>query len=204
MSELLKRHAHRLLGHEEVQLLLDRLAGKAPKLVENLTAAVSMAVIVKVMQELLAEGVPVRNMRTIAETLAEHAARTQDPIALLAHVREALGTSIVQAIYGLRTELPVITLDPKLEQLLNDSIKGGQDGTPSFEPALADKLHVALVDVSQQQQVRGDPAVLLVSGPLRAWLARLTRFGVPNLHVLAYGEIPHDKSLRVASTVGGN
>jgi flagellar biosynthesis protein FlhA len=204
MSELLKRHAHQLLGHEEVQLLLDRLAGKAPKLVENLTAAVSMAVIVKVMQELLAEGVPVRNMRTIAETLAEHAARTQDPIALLAHVREALGTSIVQAIYGLRTELPVITLDPKLEQLLNDSIKGGQDGTPSFEPALADKLHVALVDVSQQQQVRGDPAVLLVSGALRAWLARLTRFGVPNLHVLAYGEIPHDKSLRVASTVGGN
>jgi flagellar biosynthesis protein FlhA len=204
MSELLKKHAHQLLGHEEVQLLLDRLAGKAPKLVENLTAALSTAVIVKVMQELLAEGVPIRNMRTIAETLAEHAARTQEPAALLAQVREALGTSIVQAIYGLRPELPVITLDPKLEQLLNDSLKTAQGGAPSFEPALADKLHGALVEVSQQQQMRGDPAVLLVSGALRAWLARLTRFGVPNLHVLAYGEIPHDKSLRVASTVGGN
>jgi len=204
MSELLKKHAHQLLGHEEVQLLLDRLAGKAPKLVENLTGALSTAVIVKVMQELLAEGVPIRNMRTIAETLAEHAARTQEPAALLAQVREALGTSIVQAIYGLRPELPVITLDPKLEQLLNDSLKTAQGGAPSFEPALADKLHGALVEVSQQQQMRGDPAVLLVSGALRAWLARLTRFGVPNLHVLAYGEIPHDKSLRVASTVGGN
>jgi flagellar biosynthesis protein FlhA len=156
------------------------------------------------MQELLAEGVPVRNMRTIAETLAEHAAQSQDPAVLLGQVREALGTSIVQRIYGLRAELNVITLDPKLEQLLGESLKNAQGGAPSFEPALADKLHQALVAVAQQQQTRGDPAVLLVSGPLRPWLARLTRFSVPNLHVLAYGEIPHDKSLRVASTVGGN
>jgi flagellar biosynthesis protein FlhA len=205
LSELLKRHAHQLLGHEEVQRLLDRLAEKAPKLVENLTpTALPMAVVVKVMQELLAEGVPVRNVRTLAETLAEHAAQSQDPAVLLGHVREALGTSIVQRIYGLRAELNVITLDPKLEQLLGESLKNAQGGAPSFEPALADKLHQALVAVAQQQQTRGDPAVLLVSGPLRPWLARLTRFSVPNLHVLAYGEIPHDKSLRVASTVGGN
>jgi flagellar biosynthesis protein FlhA len=202
LSELLKRHAHQLLGHEEVQHLLDRLAKTAPKLVENLTpGALSLGVVVKVMQELLLDRVPVRNIRTIAETLAEHAGRTQDPIVLLGHVREALGSSIVQSIYGLRTELPVITLDASLEQLLRDGFKGGDAG-PTFEPSLADRLHGALLDAAQQQELRGEPAVLLVPTQLRPWLARFTRHGAPNLTVLAYGEIPHNKSLRVVASVG--
>jgi flagellar biosynthesis protein FlhA len=204
LSELLKRHAHQLLGHEEVQQLLDRLAKTAPKLVENLTpGALPLGVVVKVMQELLVDRVPVRNIRTIAETLAEHAGRTQDPSALLAHVREALGGSIVQGIYGLRDELPVITLDPSLEQLLRDGVKGvAGEGGPSFEPSLADRLHGALVEAAQQQELRSDPAVLLVPTVLRPWLARFVRHGVPNLAVLAYGEIPHSKSLRVVASVG--
>jgi flagellar biosynthesis protein FlhA len=202
LSELLKRHAHQLLGHEEVQHLLDRLAKTAPKLVENLTpGALTLGVVVKVMQELLIDRVPVRNIRTIAETLAEHAGRTQDPLALLGHVREALGSSIVQSIYGLRNELPVITLDTSLEQLLRDGFKGG-DATAAFEPGLADRLHGALLDAAQQQELRGEPAVLLVPRELRPWLARFTRHGAPNLTVLAYGEIPHNKSLRVVASVG--
>jgi flagellar biosynthesis protein FlhA len=191
LSELLKRHAHQLLGHEEVQHLLDRLAKTAPKLVENLTpGALPLGTVVKVMQELLVDRVPVRNIRTIAETLAEHAGRTQDATALLGHVREALGGSIVQGIYGLRDELPVITLDPSLEQLLRDGFKGGDLG-PTFEPGLADRLHGALLDAAQQQELRSEPAVLLVPKELR-----------PNLTVLAYGEIPHNKSLRVVASVG--
>jgi len=202
LSELLKRHAHQLLGHEEVQQLLDRLAKTAPKLVENLTpGALTLGVVVKVMQELLVDRVPVRNIRTIAETLAEHAGRTQDPAMLLAHVREALGGSIVQSVYGLRDELPVITLDPSLEQLLRDGFKGG-DGSPTFEPSLADRLHGALLDAAQQQELRGEPAVLLVPTQLRPWLARFTRHGAPTLAVLAYGEVPHNKSLRVVASVG--
>jgi flagellar biosynthesis protein FlhA len=202
LSELLKRHAHQLLGHEEVQQLLDRLAKSAPKLVENLTpGALPLGVVVKVMQELLVDRVPVRNIRTIAETLAEHAGRTQDPAVLLAHVREALGGSIVQGIYGLRDELPVITLDPSLEQLLRDGFKGGE-GAPTFEPSLADRLHGALLDAAGQQELRGEPAVLLVPTQLRPWLARFTRHGAPNLAVLAYGEVPHNKSLRVVASVG--
>jgi flagellar biosynthesis protein FlhA len=201
LSELLKRHAHQLLGHEEVQQLLDRLAKSAPKLVENLTpGALPLGVVVKVMQELLVDRVPVRNIRTIAETLAEHAGRTQDPAVLLAHVREALGGSIVQSIYGLRDELPVITLDPSLEQLLRDGFEG--EGAPTFEPSLADRLHGALLDAAGQQELRGEPAVLLVPTQLRPWLARFTRHGAPNLAVLAYGEIPHNKSLRVVASVG--
>ena len=202
LSELLKRHAHQLLGHEEVQQLLDRLAKSAPKLVENLTpGALPLGVVVKVMQELLVDRVPVRNIRTIAETLAEHAGRTQDPALLLAHVREALGGSIVQGIYGLRDELPVITLDPSLEMLLRDGFKGGEGG-PTFEPSLADRLHGALLDAAGQQELRAEPAVLLVPTQLRPWLARFTRHGVPNLAVLAYGEVPHNKSLRVVASVG--
>ena len=204
LSELLKRHAHQLLGHEEVQQLLQRLARSAPKLVENLTpGALPLGVVVKVMQELLLDRVPVRNIRSIAETLAEHAAHTQEPALLLAHVREALGGSIVQSIYGLREELPVITLEPTLEQLLRDGTKTAGDGSPSFEPGLIDRLHTALIEAVQQQEMRGDPAVLLVPPVLRPWLSRLTRHGIPNLAVLAYGEIPHNKSLRVAATVGG-
>ncbi len=204
LSELLKGHAHQLLGHEEVQQLLDRLAQTAPKLVENLTpGSLPLGVVVKVMQDLLAEKVPIRNVRTIAETLAEHAARSQDPAALLAATREALGGSIVQSVYGLRDELPVITLDPALEQLLKDSVQAAQDGAPSFEPGLADKLHGALVEAAQRQEMSGDPAVLLVAAPLRPWLARLTRYSIANLQVLAYGEIPQDKRLRVVTSVGG-
>jgi flagellar biosynthesis protein FlhA len=204
LSELLKRHAHQLLGHEEVQQLLDRLAKTAPKLVENLTpGALTLGVVVKVMQELLLDRVSVRNVRTIAETLAEHAGRTQDPVALLAHVRESLGSSIVQGLYGLRDELQVITLDPTLEQLLREGLKSGADAGPSFEPGLADRLHAALIEAAQQQELRSEPAVLLVPTVLRPWLARFTRHGVPNLAVLAYGEIPHNKSLRVVASVGG-
>jgi flagellar biosynthesis protein FlhA len=153
------------------------------------------------MQELLVDRVPVRNIRTIAETLAEHAGRTQDPTLLLAHVREALGGSIVQGIYGLRDELPVITLDPSLEMLLRDGFKAGEGG-PTFEPSLADRLHGALLDAASQQELRAEPAVLLVPTQLRPWLARFTRHGVPNLAVLAYGEVPHNKSLRVVASVG--
>jgi flagellar biosynthesis protein FlhA len=203
LSELLKRHAHQLLGHEEVQQLLDRLAKSAPKLVENLTpGALTLGVVVKVMQDLLVDRVPVRNIRTIAETLAENAARSQDPSVLLAHVRESLGSSIVQSIYGLRDELPVITLDPTLEQMLRDGLKAGAEAGPSFEPGLADRLHGALADAAQQQEMRSEPSVLLVPTVLRPWLARFTRHGLPNLAVLAYGEIPTTKSLRVVASVG--
>ena len=129
LSHLLQSHAHELLGHEEVQQLLNRLAKSAPKLIEDLVPKLlPMSVVVKVLQYLLLERVPIRNLRTICETLAELAPKTQDPVALVAAVRVALGRSIVQNIGGLRQELPVITLDPALEQVLQDSMAGGARG----------------------------------------------------------------------------
>src|SRR5580658_14597 len=202
LSHLLQSHAHELLGHEEVQQLLNRLGKSAPKLVEDLVPKLlPMSVVVKVMQLLLLERVPIRNVRTICETLAELAPKTQDPAVLVAAVRVALGRSIVQNIGGLREVLPVITLDPSLEQVLQDSMAGGADA-PGFEPGLADKIQQTLIDRTRKQEAAGEPAVLLVAPKIRPWVARLMRYASPTLSVLAYNEIPESRRIRVISAVG--
>ncbi len=203
LSHLLQSHAHELLGHEEAQQLLNRLGKSAPKLIEDLVPKLlPMSVVVKVLQYLLLERVPIRNLRTICETLAELAPRTQDPLALVAAVRIALGRSIVQNIGGLRQELPVITLDPALEQVLQDSMAGGGDGSPGFEPGLADRVQTALADSTRRQEAAGEPAVLLVAPKIRPWIAKLMRHSTPSLAVLAYNEIPENRRIRVIAAVG--
>jgi flagellar biosynthesis protein FlhA len=203
LSHLLQSHAQELLGHEEVQQLLNRLGKSAPKLIEDLVPKLlPMSVVVKVLQYLLLERVPIRNLRTICETLAELAPKTQDPIALVATVRIALGRSIVQNIGGLRHELPVITLDPALEQVLQDSMAAGGDAAPGFEPGLADRVQTALADSTRRQEAAGEPAVLLVAPKIRPWIAKLMRHSTPSLAVLAYNEIPENRRIRVIAAVG--
>jgi flagellar biosynthesis protein FlhA len=203
LSHLLQSHAHELLGHEEVQQLLNRLGKTAPKLIEDLVPKLlPMSVVVKVLQYLLLERVPIRNLRTICETLAELAPKTQDPVALVAAVRVALGRTIVQNIGGLRQELPVITLDPALEQVLQDSMANGGDASPGFEPGLADRIQTALGDSARRQDAAGEPAVLLVAPKIRPWIARLMRHSTPSLAVLAYNEIPENRRIRVIAAVG--
>jgi flagellar biosynthesis protein FlhA len=203
LSHLLQSHAHELLGHEEVQQLLTRLGKSAPKLIEDLVPKLlPMSVVVKVLQYLLLERVPIRNLRTICETLAELAPKTQDPVVLVAAVRVAMGRSIVQNIGGLRQELPVITLDPALEQVLQDSMASGGDSSPGFEPGLADRIQTALADSARRQEAAGEPAVLLVAPKIRPWIARLMRHSTPSLAVLAYNEIPENRRIRVIAAVG--
>jgi flagellar biosynthesis protein FlhA len=203
LSHLLQSHAHELLGHEEVQQLLNRLGKSAPKLIEDLVPKLlPMSVLVKVLQYLLLERVSIRNLRTICETLAELASKNQDPVSLVAAVRVALGRSIVQNIGGLRQELPVITLDPALEQVLQDSMAGGGDASPGFEPGLADRIQTALADSTRRQEAAGEPAVLLVAPKIRPWIARLMRHSTPTLSVLSYSEIPENRRIRVIAAVG--
>ncbi|NOX09882.1 MAG: flagellar biosynthesis protein FlhA [Gammaproteobacteria bacterium] len=203
LSQLLQEHAHELLGHEEVQQLLDALARNAPKLVEDLVPkALSLGVLVKVLQNLLQERIPIRDIRTIAETLAEHSVRSQDADVLSAAVRVSLGRSIVQYINGIAEELPVITLDPGLEQILQQTLQGAGEGGAGFEPGLAEQMHTALSEKVQQQEAIGQPAILLVSPPIRPWLARLVRHSISSLHVLAYNEVPDNKQIKVVATVG--
>ena len=199
LSQILKSNAHELLGHEETQQLLERLATSAPKLVEELTPKVlPVSAVAKVLQNLLSEQVPIRNIRKIAETLAEQGAKSQDPDVLSAIVRVALGRSIVQDVAGMRPELPVLTLDPELERILNESTQ--ESGSPGLEPGIVDRLHDSLSDNAQKQEIAGEPAVLLVAPNLRPWLSKLTR-GIRNLHVLAYNEVPDDKRIQMIAAV---
>ena len=202
LNQILLMHAHELLGHEEAQQLLDRLANVAPRLVQDLVPkTLPLRVVVRVLQNLLIEQAPIRDIRTIAETLAEHSARSQDPDVLTTAVRISLGRMIVQSINGLEDELPVMTLAAELEQILLRTLQMGNEQTP-LEPGLAERLHKALLDTAQKQELVGQPAVLLVPDALRVMLARFVRHGIPALHVLAFSEIPEDRKLKVIATVG--
>ena len=203
LNQILLGHAHELLGHEETQQLLDRLAQAMPRLVQDLVPkTLALRVVVRVLQNLLIEQVPIRDMRTIAETLAEHGSRSQDPDVLTAAVRIALGRMIIQNINSLEDELAVITLAAELEQILLRTLQMGRDEQAPLEPGLAERLHKALLDTTQKQELVGQPAVLLVPDAIRVMLARFVRHGIPNLHVLAFSEIPEDKKLKVIATVG--
>ena len=202
LSTLIQAHAHEILGHEEVQQLLNLVAKSAPKLVEDLVPKVlSLAALVRVLQGLLAERVPIRNMRTILETLAENAPRTPDPAVLQSQVRIALGRQIVQDIAGPASEVPVMSLDGELERLLTGALNGNA-ANPTLEPGLAEKLQQRLSESARRREAAGEPAVLLVPPALRAPLAGFVRSSVPGLHVLAWNEIPHNRKVRLVTTVG--
>ena len=204
LSQLLQAHAHELLGYEEVQQLLDKLKQSAPKLVEELVPnTLSLAVVLKVLRNLLEEGIPIRDIRTIAETLAQYAPKNQDPGVLTSLVRIALRRLIYQHIAGSADELPVITLHPQLEQILQKSQQVSEDEGVALEPGLAERLHTALAEKAQEREAAGEPAVLLVPAPLRPLLSRFVRHTVAGLHVLSYNEIPDNKQVRIVATVGG-
>ncbi|WP_165680221.1 flagellar biosynthesis protein FlhA [Metapseudomonas otitidis] len=208
LNQILHKHAHELLGHEEVQQLMQLLAKSSPKLAEELVPGlVSLSTLLKVLQNLLQEQVPVRDIRTIAEAIANVAPKSQDPAAMVAAVRVALSRAIVQGIVGLEPELPVITLEPRLEQILLNSMQkagqGAEDGI-LLEPGMAEKLQRSLVDAAQRQEMLGKPAILLVAGPIRSMMSRFARLAVPTMSVLAYQEIPDNKQVTIVATVGQN
>jgi flagellar biosynthesis protein FlhA len=203
LSHLLQAHAHELFGYEDAQKILENLAKSAPKLVEDLVPKIlPLGLVVKVLQNLLQERVPIRDMRTIAETLAEYGGKSQDPDILTAAVRASLGRLIVHEISGIQNELPVITLDYELEQLLHKSLQTAGENGAGIEPGLAEQMHKSLQESTQKMEMEGQTAVLLVSSYVRPWLARFVRHSISGLHVLAYNEIPSDRRIKVVSTVG--
>ncbi|WP_409265982.1 flagellar biosynthesis protein FlhA [Massilia sp. BHUDP2] len=202
LNHLITTHASELLGRMEVQDLLDHLAKAAPKLVEDLVPkVVSLSTLQKVLQNLLLEGVHIRDMRTIIECLSEYAGQTQDPNELTAMVRVALGRAIVQQLFPGTNELSVMTLDNRLERLLMQAMGAGGDGT-GIEPGLADTIAQQAANAAAQQEQMGLSPVLLVPAPLRVLLSRFLRRAVPQLKVLSHNEIPETKTIRVTSLVG--
>jgi flagellar biosynthesis protein FlhA len=201
LNHLITTHASELLGRGEVQALLDHLGKESPKLVEDLVPKmISLSALQKVLQNLLQEGVHIRDMRSIIESLAEHTAHTQDPNELTALVRVALGRAIVQQLFPGSGELSVMTLDNRLERLLMQALQ--TSGGEGIEPGLADSIAQQAQQAAAQQEALGVTPVLLVPGPLRALLSRFLRRALPQLKVLSHNEIPETKTIRVTALVG--
>lgn len=203
LNHLVLTHAAELLGRQEVQQLLDHLGKEMPKLVEDLVPKVlPLGVLQKVLQGLLEEGVAIRDMRTIIETIADHATRTQNADDLGAQVRIALGRSISQQLFPGGGEMQVMSLDPTLERLLMQAVSGGGENS-SFEPGLADTLLRETAGAASRQENIGLPAVLLVPASLRLLLSRFLRRTIPQLKVLSHNEVPESRIIKVTSIIGG-
>ncbi|MFA6015076.1 MAG: flagellar biosynthesis protein FlhA [Gallionellaceae bacterium] len=201
MSHLIHTHAAELLGRQELQQLLDHIAKLAPKLTEDLVPKLlPLSTVQKVMQNLLDEGMHIRDMRTILETLVEHATRTQDATTLTSLVRVALGPAIMQQFYPSAQELQVIGMDKELEYVLSQAL---QAGGSAIEPGLANTLLREAKSATQTQEQMGLPTVLLVPGQIRDLLARFLKRSLPQLKVISHEEVPGFKTVRVTSLVGG-
>jgi flagellar biosynthesis protein FlhA len=202
LNHLILTHAAELFGRQEAQALLEHVGRDQPKLVEDLVPkSLPLAAVQRVLQSLLEEGVAIRDMRSIVETLAEYAPRTQDPLELTSRVRVALGRAIVQQLFPGNTDVQVMVLDPGLERLIGQALGGGGDGSV-IEPGLADTLMNEVARTAQSQEEMGLPAVLLVPAPLRWLLSRFLRRAVPSLKVLANSEVPETRTIKVTSVIG--
>jgi flagellar biosynthesis protein FlhA len=203
MSQVLQEHAHELLGHKEVQSLIERYNEHSPKVIDDIIPnIIPVSTILKVMQNLLRENIPIRDIRTIIETIIEHSRITQSTEQLTAAVRIALGRLIIERISGGDDELPVITLDGTLEQLLQQSLQAMSDGTGAIEPNLAQRLIQSLREACEKQEIAGQPSVLLVADNMRELMVQLIRFSIPRLNILAFNEVPENKDIRIVNTIG--
>ncbi len=205
LSQTLQSHSHELLGHDEAQHLLKNLERISPKLVQDLIPKViTIGAVVKVLQNLLQEGVAIRDFRTIAEAIAEEAPSNKDPAHMTAIVRVALRRQIIQGVIGMDDEIPLMTLDQSLEHMLSVSSDSKVGSGMMIEPGLAEQMQVAVKQSAAEMELQGKAAILVVSPALRLWLSQLLRPSIPSLTVLAYNEIPDSKRVKVVANVGGD
>jgi flagellar biosynthesis protein FlhA len=203
LNHLILSNASELLGRQETQQLLDHIAKDAPKLIEDLVPKMlSLATVQRVLQNLLEEGVNIRDTRTIVDVLAEYAVRSQDAVELTTQVRISLGRAIVQQIFPGNSDMQVVALEPGLERLLGQAVQGTAGDGSAIEPGLADTLLRETVAAAQRQESLGLPAVLLVPGPLRWLLSRFLRRAWPALKVLANAEVPEARTIKVTNVIG--
>ncbi|HPW30860.1 MAG TPA: FHIPEP family type III secretion protein, partial [Rhodoferax sp.] len=202
LSHLMQVQASKLLSRTETQQLVEHVAKLAPKLIEEVVPKmVSIAVFQKVLQLLLDEAVHIRDIRTIIESIAEHAGSTTDPAELARRVRVALSPAIVQQIYGPTRELNVIAIDPGLERLLMQALANASG--PALDPGVAEMLTRTAAETALKQEEVGVPACLLVPDPIRSAIARLVRRVAPRLQVLSHSEIPETHTIRIGPILRG-
>ncbi len=200
-SHVVRSNAAQLLGRSETQSLVEHLQKQVGKALEDIVPKlVGISLLQKVLQNLLDEGVHVRDMRTVIETLAEHAGRTQDAHELTALVRVSLGRAIAHQFFGTARELSVLVLEPELERVLGQAVSAGEN--LAIEPGIAESLITQAAAAVARQESLGVPAALLVPDRLRAPLSRMLKRVLPNLKVLAHAEIPDSQTIRVTSMLG--
>ena len=202
LNKILQENCNLLLGHDETQQLIDKLAASAPKLVEELIPKkLSVSVLTQVLQNLLAESVSIRDLRGVLLAIAPVAEKVQDIDELTGVARIALGRMIIQqyALHG--DELAVMTLNPELEQVLHATVRRGQGGNIPVEPELAEGLLRSVGRAAQDEMNSDRPAILVTSPTLRPWLSRILRPRIPGLSVLSYSELPEDTNLRVTTSI---
>ncbi len=205
LNHLIRMHASELLGREELQKLLDHLGRNSPKLAEDLIPKLlPLATVQKILQHLLEEGVNIRDMRTIIDTLTEYAGRTQDVSELLALVRIALGRAIVEQCFPAGAEMQVMSLHPELETILLQVVQSDPGTEGGIEPGLADTLTREAGNAVKQLEQIGLPVVLIVPDAIRLLLSRFLRRSLPQLRVLAHSEIPDTRQIKFISIIGGN
>ncbi|RBO83238.1 MULTISPECIES: flagellar biosynthesis protein FlhA [Marinomonas] len=209
VNQIMHKHAYELIGHDEVQQLLSLLKQYNPKLAEELVPnTVPLSVLLKVLQNLLIEGVPLRDMRTIAEAIMGVQPKTQDPMILTAAVRTALSRLIIQTLADGVEEIPVLTLEPQLEKMLMQTVQQSQQSGIKneealiLEPQMAEQLQTSLRQSAEQQEAMGNTPILIVSAPIRPMLARFMRYGMVNMAVLSYQEVPDHKRITVVGVIG--
>lgn len=199
-NHVLTKYAAELFGRQEAQMLFDRVSKELPKMTENMIPdMLSLTVLHKVLQNLLSEQVPIRDMRTILEALAEHAPEQKDPAELTSVVRVALRRAITQHWFGDKDEIQVIGLDASLERLLLQAMQS--DG--GLEPGLAENIEQQAADAVRHQEMSGGVSVLLVNHALRSLLSRFLRRSLPQLAVLSNMEISEGRRIRMTSMIGG-
>src|SRR6195952_2676948 len=203
LSHLMQLHAAKLLGRVETQQLVEHVTKLAPKLIEDVVPKmVGIAALQKVLQLLLEEGVHIRDMRSIVESLADAAATVTDPAELARRIRIHLAPRIVQQIYGPTKELEVIALEPELERMVTQALNSPHGS--ALDPGVADALTRRAVDSAKRQEDMGHPACLLVPDMIRAPMARLLKRAAPRLRVLGHSEIPETHSIRIGSIIGAH
>ncbi|WP_321922638.1 flagellar biosynthesis protein FlhA [Paraburkholderia guartelaensis] len=203
LNHLVVMHAAELLGRREVQALLERVQKDTPSLVDDLVPKVlPVTTLQKVLQNLLEEGVPIRDMRTIMESLAEHTPRITDAHDLTAAVRIALGRAITQQWFPGNADMQVMGLDANLERVLSQTLTSGPN--PGLEPGLAHTLLTQTEQAMGRQQALGLAPVMLVQHALRPMLSRFLRRSLPQLKVLSYAEVPDTRNVKVVNVIGAH
>jgi flagellar biosynthesis protein FlhA len=208
LNQVIRGNTSHILGYEEVQQLINRLATSDPKLTEALTSGVSaipLNVVVTVLQKLLQSGIPIIDFRTIAEKMVDSWARVKDQEALTDSVRIALRHLIVYSICGNEKELPVAVIDHDLVQVLLKSIQTNQNVNEKMiviEPSLTEKLFNSLLEYVRKCELQSIPTILLLSHELRTVLERVFKPSIPNLHFLSYSEVPEEKQIKIIERIG--